>query len=41
MYKEYHEEFKKNFTDQELEELERVVKFIDEDNYNQDFTISK
>ena len=42
IYKEWYEEFKKNFMDEELEELERVVKFIcDEDNYNQDFTISK
>ena len=42
IYREWHEEFKKTFTEEELEELERVVKFIcDEDNYNQDFTISK
>lgn len=42
IYKEWYEEFKKTFMDEELEELERVVKFIcDEDNYNQDFTISK
>ena len=41
IYKEYYEEFKKNFMIEELEELERVVKFIDEDNYNQDFTLSK
>lgn len=41
IYKEYYEEFKKNFMDEELEELERVVKFIDDDNYNQDFTLSK
>ena len=42
IYKEWYEEFKKNFMEEELEELERVVKFIcNEDNYNQDFTISK
>ena len=41
IYKEWYEEFKKNFMEEELEQLERVVKFINEDNYNQDFTISK
>lgn len=41
IYKEYYEEFKKNFMIEELDELERVVKFIDDDNYNQDFTLSK